>query len=106
LNETAQLALAITIPSALVLFSVATHIHTARRAREIRAWYLEHPEQLPPRRERVLRVLPFALLLAVGTVVFAIVGRWGMVTMGVIGVGAFAFPIYLIATGREDLRGE
>jgi hypothetical protein len=82
---------------------VALQVRHARAVRAKREWYRQHPEKFPSRRQRVLRILPFALILAVGTIFFAAIGRSESVPLGVIGVACFAFLIYRIASGRDDV---
>lgn len=102
-NDAARLVVALLIALALLGGYVALRARTARAVRAKQEWYRQHPEKFPSRRQRVLRILPFALILAVGTIFLAAIGRSELVPLGVIGVACFVFLIYRIASGREDV---
>lgn len=101
--DTVRLILAILIPFLAIGVALAVALPRALRTR---SWYREHPDRFPSRRSRVLRVLPFAVLMAALAVFFAATGDWAMFALGVLGVGCFAFVMYRIAMGREELPGK
>ena len=105
MSDAARHVVAVLIPLVLLGGYVVLQARNIRRGRRKREWYRQHPDEFPSRRVRVLRILPFALLLAAFTIWSAAVGRLGLVPLGVISLACFAFLIYRIATGREDLDG-
>jgi hypothetical protein len=105
MNETSRLVLAVMIPLCLLGLYVAVRISTARYVRAKREWYLANPERFPSRRTRVLRVLPFMLVVAGFTIWAAWSGRWEEVPLGVVSVGCFALLMVHAASGRGDPPG-
>jgi hypothetical protein len=101
-DDVVRTAVAVLVTLVLLAGYMAIRFRVARSLRGTRARYAEHPEEVPSRQSRVLRVLPFAVLVAVFTAGVAIAGRWDMVPLGVVGVACFGLIIYRIATGRED----
>lgn len=94
-----QTAAATLVVVALVAGYVAFKMNTARRVRNIRAWYRAHPQDYPSKRTRILQILPLGLLLVAVTVWFVLDGKSGMLPLSVLGVACFAFLVYAIATG-------
>jgi peptidoglycan/LPS O-acetylase OafA/YrhL len=103
MNETVRVVLAIAVPLAVLGLYVVGWRRTNRSVRRKREYYRQHPDEFPSRRSRILRVLPFGLLTAALTVWFAASGRTDNVPLGVVGTACFAFLIYRIATGSEDM---
>lgn len=103
MSDAVRHVVAVVIPLALLGGYIALRARTARRVREKREWYRQHPDEFPSRRTRVLRALPFALLVGAFTIWSALTGRTDFVPLGVIGVACFAYLIYRIATGHQDL---
>lgn len=105
MNDAARLVVGLLVALAVLGGCVALQVHTHRAVRAKREWYREHPENFPTRRQRVLRILPFGLFVAGFTIFCAATGRSGFLPLGLVSTAAFAFLIYRVASGGEDVDG-
>lgn len=78
-----KIAIAVSIPLALLVGGVTLHVSVWRRTRR---YYADHPERMPRGRRYVRRVAPFAVMMAILVGLFIATEDWYMTILGLVGL--------------------